>query len=58
VLVTADALPDLELSGTVESIGEVFEEKRGDITYTVRVALDERDERLRWGMTTVVAFEK
>jgi multidrug resistance efflux pump len=58
VRVTADALPDLELSGTVESIGDVFEEKRGDITYTVRVVLDELDERLRWGMTAVVTFEK
>jgi multidrug resistance efflux pump len=58
VTVTADALPDLELTGVVESIGDVFEEKRGDIVYTARVVLDEVDERLRWGMTTVVTFEK
>jgi multidrug resistance efflux pump len=58
VTVTADALPDLELTGEVESISDVFEEKRGDIVYTARVVLDEVDERLRWGMTTVVTFEK
>jgi multidrug resistance efflux pump len=58
VTVTADALPDLELTGEVESISDVFEEKRGDITHTVRAVLDEIDERLRWGMTTLVTFEK
>ena len=56
VTVTPDALPDLELSGTVESISDLFEEKRGDITYTVRIRLNEEDERLRWGMTVVVTF--
>lgn len=56
VTVTPDALPDLELSGTVESISDLFEEKRGDITYTVRIQLNEEDERLRWGMTVVVTF--
>jgi len=56
VTVTPDALPELELSGTVESISDLFEEKRGDITYTVRIRLNEEDERLRWGMTVVVTF--
>jgi HlyD family secretion protein len=56
VTVTPDALPELELSGTVESISDLFEEKRGDITYTVRIQLNEEDERLRWGMTVVVTF--
>jgi multidrug resistance efflux pump len=56
VAVTPDALPELELSGTVESISELFEEKRGDITYTVRIRLNEEDERLRWGMTVVITF--
>ena len=58
VTVVPDALPDLELTGTVERISDVFEEKRGDITYTARIKLDEEDERLRWGMTVVVTFEK
>jgi HlyD family secretion protein len=53
-----DALPDLTLTGTVESISNVFEEKRGDITYTVRIALDESDPRIRWGMTVTTAFQE
>lgn len=56
VTVTPDALPDLELSGTVEYISDLFEEKRGDVTYTARILLDESDPRLRWGMTVVVTF--
>jgi multidrug resistance efflux pump len=56
VVVTPDALPELELSGSVESIGDLYEEKRGDVTYTARILLDEGDERLRWGMTVVVVF--
>lgn len=58
VTVTPDALPELELGGTVEAISDLFEEKRGDITYTVRVRLNEEDERLRWGMTVVVTFKE
>lgn len=53
-----DALPDLELSGSVDKIASLFEEKRGDITYTVRILLDNTDPRLRWGMTVVVTFAK
>jgi multidrug resistance efflux pump len=58
VTVTPDALPDLELTGTVESIKDIYEEKRGDITYTARVILDDSDPRLRWGMTVVVVFKE
>lgn len=57
VTVIPDAIPDLEVTGSVESIGNVFEEKRGDITYTARILLDNIDPRLRWGMTVVVTFE-
>jgi multidrug resistance efflux pump len=56
--VTPDALPDLVLTGVVEKISDNFEEKRGDITYTARILLNDVDPRLRWGMTTVVKFEK
>ncbi len=55
--VVPDALPDLTMNGSVEEIGKIFEEKRGDITYTVRILLDDFDDRLRWGMTVVVTFE-
>jgi multidrug resistance efflux pump len=56
--VVPDALPDLELTGTVESIDDFFEEKRGDVTYTARILLNESDPRLRWGMTVVMTFEE
>jgi multidrug efflux pump subunit AcrA (membrane-fusion protein) len=58
VTIIPDALPDLELTGTVERISDVFEEKRGDITYTVRIILNQADERLRWGMTVVTTFDQ
>jgi len=54
--IVPDALPDLELQGTVERIDDLFQEKRGDVTYTARIRLNEVDERLRWGMTVVVTF--
>lgn len=56
--VTFDALPGLTLSGVVESIGGIYEEKRGDVTYTARVRLTEDDPRLRWGMTAVANIQK
>ncbi len=58
VTVTPDALPELNLSGAVVKISDVFVEKRGDITYTARILLDQVDPRLRWGMTVVVKFER
>lgn len=58
VTVVADALPDVEMTGTVEEISELFEEKRGDITYTARILLDDFDLRLRWGMTVVITFKE
>ena len=57
VTVVPDALPDLELSGTVEQISDIFEEKRGDITYTARILLNDVDPHLRWGMTVVISFD-
>jgi hypothetical protein len=58
VSVTPDALEDLSLGGVVDSIEGLYEEKRGDITYTTRIALQESDSRLRWGMTVAVTFQK
>lgn len=58
VEITPDALPELTLSGAVESISDTFEEKRGDITYTTRILVDEIDPRLRWGMTVLISFEE
>jgi HlyD family secretion protein len=58
VTVIFDALSDVELTGRVDSISDVFEEKRGDITYTTRILLNDTNPLLRWGMTGVVTFEK
>jgi len=57
VTITPDALPELSLSGTVESISDWFEVKRGDVTYTAFISLEESDIRLRWGMTAVITFK-
>jgi HlyD family secretion protein len=56
--VVPDALPEASIAGTVESINDVYEEKRGDITYTVKIALTDPPPQLRWGMTVAVTFAK
>ena len=56
VTLEADSLPEVTMTGSVESIRLVSEVKRGDTTYTVRIAVDEVDARMRWGMTVVVTF--
>lgn len=58
VVVTFDALPELELKGTVDSIGVLYQTSSGDIVYPVRIKLIDTDPRLRWGMTASVEFEK
>lgn len=58
VTVVPDAIPDLTLNGKVEKISQVFEEKRGDVTYTTKILLTDMDPRLRWGMTVLVTFVK
>ena len=56
VTIVPDAMPEVELTGSVDTIADFFEEKRGDVTYTARVILDEVDPLLRWGMTVVLTF--
>jgi len=56
VIINPDAVPELKLNGKVSSISQLFTEKRGDVTYTVTIDLEESDPRLRWGMTMVVTF--
>jgi hypothetical protein len=58
VTVTLDAVPDAKLTGVIQSIGQSYEEKQGDIVYPVTVALDDSHPSLRWGMTAVVAFNE
>jgi len=56
VQIIPDALPDLALHGRVERIRLLAEEKRGDVTYTARILVNDVDPRLRWGMTVTVTF--
>lgn len=56
VEVVLDALPGVTLQGDVNQISSRFEEKRGDITYTVTVQLNQTDPQMRWGMTAAVHF--
>lgn len=56
VRLVPDALPDLELSGTVIEISNAYTQQGGDILYTVRIEVENPDERLRWGMTVEVTF--
>ncbi|MCU0486204.1 MAG: efflux RND transporter periplasmic adaptor subunit [Anaerolineales bacterium] len=56
VQIAADALPGLPFTGSVLSIRNIFQEVRGDVTYTARISLPVPDPRLRWGMTLLVTF--
>lgn len=56
VIITPDALPEIELGGVLDAIDDLYQEKRGDITYTARIRLNETDPRLRWGMTVTILF--
>jgi multidrug resistance efflux pump len=56
--IVLDALPDKTLRGEVTAVETVFEEKRGDITYTVDVTLLDGDPLARWGMTAEVTFDQ
>ena len=56
--VTLDAIPNLELTGKVDSIKGFGENRQGDIVYTLVVKLDQQDARLRWNMTAKVTLSK
>ncbi len=58
VTVTLDAIPDASMVGTVESIGETFTERQGDVVYEVTVELTETLPNMRWGMTATVRFSE
>jgi HlyD family secretion protein len=57
VALVFDALPEVSLHGTVLAVRDVYADVRGDVTYTVRIALDEGHPALRWGMTAQATFE-
>jgi HlyD family secretion protein len=54
VSVTFDALPDVSLPGTITQIKPLGSNRQGDIVYTVVVALQKGEARLRWNMTAVM----
>lgn len=56
VEVVLDALPEKTFNGQVVKIDMVYEEKRGDTTYTATIVLDQIDPQMRWGMTAAVQF--
>jgi multidrug efflux pump subunit AcrA (membrane-fusion protein) len=56
VTVELDALPDLQLKGVVSSVKMLGENRQGDITYTIKIKLEETDDRLSWNMTAFVTF--
>jgi multidrug resistance efflux pump len=56
VSVTFDALPDVVVSGTVQSVANKSAEGSG-VNYTVVVALDSIPAGLRWGMTAFADIE-
>ena len=57
VQVALDALPEMTLEGEVTHINARYEEKRGDITYTVTIRVNEVDPAMRWGLTAAVYFQ-
>ncbi|MEI7646121.1 MAG: biotin/lipoyl-binding protein [Chloroflexales bacterium] len=54
VTVSFDALPDANLPGTITQIKPMGTNRQGDIVYTVVVALQQAEARLRWNMTAVM----
>jgi HlyD family secretion protein len=58
VSITLDAIPDANLDGVVQTIGQNYAEQQGDVVYEVTVKLTESLPNMRWGMTAVVKFSE
>ena len=58
VTLTLDAMPDVELDGTVFAVSQSYAEKQGDIVYEVTILLGEAQPGMRWGMTAQVNFPR
>ncbi len=54
VVVTFDALPELEMSGSVKRISRFGTDIRGSTTYVAEILLSGSDPNLRWGMTASI----
>jgi multidrug efflux pump subunit AcrA (membrane-fusion protein) len=57
VEITFDAIPDLELTGTLTHIKPVGTYDEGNVTYTIIVVPDQRDARVRWNMTAQLTIK-
>lgn len=55
--VTIDAFPGEVLSGHIVNIASTSAITRGDVTYTITIALDKINLPLRWGMTVFVTIK-
>jgi multidrug resistance efflux pump len=58
VAITIDGIPDLSISGSVARIKPLGEDNQGDITYKVIIKLNNQDPRIKWRMTTSIAFSQ
>jgi multidrug resistance efflux pump len=56
-ILTFDAIPGLEIAGKVVAVSAYGQNRLGEIVYTVIVALEKTDARLRWNMTAMVKIE-
>lgn len=53
---TFDAIPDLELTGAVSAIDTIGTTSAGVVSYTVEIAFDVQDDRVKPGMTVTAAI--
>jgi HlyD family secretion protein len=58
VTVTLDAIPGVELPGSIFAIGQTYTENQGDVVYEVTILLEDVHPAMRWGMTASVLFEE
>ncbi|MFC2064878.1 HlyD family secretion protein [Chloroflexota bacterium] len=56
VTFTADALPDVVMSGLVDRISADPKNQINDVLYTVRILVEDPDPQIKWGMTVEVTF--
>lgn len=56
VQLTFDALNDVSLDGSIVEIDTIGTNTQGVVTYTVKVAFDERDTRIKPGMTVTASI--
>ncbi len=57
VTITLDALPGVRLAGRVSRIAPKATAGQGGTDFTVTIAVEGADARIRWGMTAYPAFE-